>query len=288
MLIIQQLVNGITFGAIIAVAALGLTLVFGVLRIPNFVHGQTLTIGGFFTLYLVTRHGLNFFLALIVAAVPVAAIGMLIERITFRPLIGRNQEAQFVAALAMFTIIEAIIELRVKDRSELIRTSYGGDATRIGDIVIGNSRLVAAGVAVAAIVAAQLVLHRTKVGRAMRAVADDSVAAALVGVDQVRIRLATFAVGSALGAVAGGLLGSISAVNAHMALSPTLLAFIVIVLGGLGSVGGTIIGAFILSCMTSIATIYVPGYQQSAAFLLLIVLLVVRPQGLFGKAGIGH
>lgn len=282
MLIVQQIVNGVSLGAIIAVAALGLTLVFGVLRIPNFVHGQTLTLGAFATLYLVNQ-GLNFFVALALAAVPVALVGVVIERVTFRPLAGRDGEALFVAALASFTIIESIVELIVEDRSEVIRTSFGTSATRVGDIVVGNNRLVACGVAVVAIGIAHLILRRTSVGRAMRALADNPLAAAVVGVDERRVRVATFAVGSALGAVAGGLLGSINAVNAHMALTPTLNAFIVIVLAGMGSVGGTIIGAFVLAITQSVATVYLPGYQQSAAFALLIVLLVLRPAGLFGR-----
>lgn len=286
MIFLQQVVNGVTIGVVYALAAIGLTLIFGILRIINFAHGEFYMLGAFLTYTLVAGVGLGYFSSLLLAVLVAGGMGLLAERLAVRPLLGRHHFAVIVSTLGLSVFLQnSAMTLWGPDPLE-IPLAWAGLPVFIGGIMISRMRVVALVVGVILILGLTLCIRRTKFGIAMRAVARNPDAAALMGVNVPRIFALTFGMGAALAAVSGGLLGVLFNIETTMGEWAVIKAFSVVILGGLGHVPGAILGGLILGIAESLSVGYLPGavaYKDGIGYGLLILVLLSRPQGLLGR-----
>lgn len=283
---VQVVVNGLVNGAIFALIAVSLTLVFSILRVPHFGLGGILVWGAFVAHMAVTRVGLNFWLTLAVTAVAMAGLGIVVEWLAFRRLRGASEEVMFVSAVGVLIVLENAAFLIWGDATQSIPVpSVLRNVIDLGGIVfLPGTRLLIFGVALLAYLGLHLYVKKARMGKAMRAVAQNRVAAQLLGVPINRVAVMTFAIGSGLAGLAGAIMGATFSFNFESGTLAILRAFIVVVLGGLGSVAGTIVGGVILGIVDSFTQTYVTSqFKQLVGFSVLIVVLVVRPSGLFGE-----
>jgi branched-chain amino acid transport system permease protein len=282
-LFIQQVANGIMIGGIYGLMALGLTLIYGVLYIPNFALGHQAMIAAYLTFFLVAVYRVNYFLSILLAMAAVALLGMAMERVAFRPLKDAPHVNGFIVAFGLLFVLESGALIAWGATYRKIDTAYDRTVLTVLGARLPLQRVLVVLAVVVIIVAMQLFLRRTMAGAALRAVAQQREAALLVGIDADRVASLTMAVGSALGAAAGGLIGPIVLVFPTMGSLMIVKAFVIIILGGMGSVVGAIIGGFILGLVESLAAGFIsPSFKDLYAFLFLVIVLAVRPRGLFG------
>lgn len=284
--IILTLIWGVAVGCIYILLATGLNIIFGVMKLVNFAHGQLLMIGAFLTWTLSVSAGLNTYIAILVSMVVVAALGVVVERLTFRRVLGTDKLNEIFVSLGLIYIFENVAMLLWGANSKQIISPLYGSSLNLPGISITYDRIVAVFVVVAALVAFGLLIKKTKIGLAMRATSQISSAAMLMGINVEKIYMFTFALGAALAAVAGGLYGIIFSFDYQVGAMPTIIAFAIIILGGLGSIKGAIIGGLLYGIAEQLATLFLGGIWGSAvAFALLIVVLIIRPTGIFGQKG---
>lgn len=284
--LLQQLLNGVTIGLVYALAAVGLTLTFGILRVINFAHGEFYMLGAFLTYSLLSLLGLGYFAALVLAVAVVAAAGLLTERLTIRPLRGRHHFTVVLSTLGLSIFLQNVALLVWGPDPREIALEWGSRPLLLGPLIISRMRVVALATGVGLIVALSLVIKRSAIGMAMRAVARNPDAAALVGVDVRAICAFTISLGAALAAVSGGLLGALFNIEPTMGEWAVIKAFSVVIMGGLGNVPGAIIGGLLLGVAENLAVGYLPGgvgYRDGIGYSMLILVLLLRPQGLFGQ-----
>lgn len=284
-LLLQQVANGVMIGGIYGLMALGLTLIYGVLYIPNFALGHQAMIGAYVTFFLVSLYQVNYFLAIAVAMAALALLGMVLERLAFRPIKDAPHVNGFIVAFGLLFVLESGALLAWGATYRKIETIYDRQVLTVLGTRLPLQRVLVVVAVVIIIVAMQLFLKRTMAGTALRAVAQQREAALLVGIDGDRVAALTMAVGSALGAAAGGLIGPIILVFPTMGNMMIVKAFVIIVLGGMGSVVGAIVGGFLLGLVETLAAGFIsPSFKDLYAFLFLVVVLAIRPTGLFGQA----
>ena len=279
----QQIINGFALGSVYALLALGLTLVFGVLLIPNFAHGELYMLGAFFT-YMLVAAGWNFWLAALVATLGVVIVGIILDAIAFRPLEGKPALTMMISALGAAIILQQVATLLWGSDSRTTPNPISGSISN-GFFIVTYFQLFIFALLFACWGAVWLVLNRSRLGLAIRAVAQNRVAAQLMGVDLNMTRIGTFAIGAAIGGLAGALLGATLPIYPTMGINPILKAFVVLVIGGVGSLWGAVLGGLVLG----MAEVLVAGYissemQDIGTFLILVVLLLVKPEGLLGRA----
>jgi branched-chain amino acid transport system permease protein len=280
------LIWGVAIGCIYMLLATGLNVIFGVMKLVNFAHGQFLMLSAYITWTLSVALGLNAYVAILVSMVIVAGLGVGIERFTFRRVLGTEKLNEIFISLGLIYIFENAALLIWGDQAQQIKSPFYGMSLNLTSISITYDRVVAVGVVVATLVGFGLLLWKTKIGLAMRATSQLNRTAMLMGINVERIYMITFALGSALAAVAGGLYGIIFSFDSQTGAMPTIIAFAIIILGGLGSIRGAIIGGLLYGITEQLATLFLGGTWSSAvAFALLIVVLIVRPNGLFGEKG---
>jgi len=283
---LQQVVNGVTIGVVYALIAIGLTLVFGILGVINFAHGDFYMIGAFLTYTLTVRLGLEYFLALALTIAGGAAVGLLAERLAVRPLKDRHMFTVVLSTLGLSIFLEHGALLVWGPDPREIELAWGSRPLLIGGVVITFLRVAVLGTAAALIVALTWFIRRTTWGMAMRAVAANRDAAALMGIPVDRVYAITFAVGSALAGVAGGLLGAMFTIEPTMGEWAVVKAFSVVIMGGMGHVPGAVLGGIILGVAESLGAGFLPGgtsYKDGIGYAILILVLLYRPQGLFGR-----
>ena len=286
---LQVVVNGLVNGAIFALIAVSLTLIFSILRVPHFGLGGVLVWGAFVAHLAVTRLHANFWLALVAAALSMAVLGVIVERLAFHRLQGASEDSMFVAAIGVLIVLENAAFLIFGDATQSIpvpaplRTVF----TFGGAVYLPATRLLIFVVAGLAYLGLHLYVKKTRMGKAMRAVAQDRMAARLLGVPIARVAAITFALGSGLAGLAGAIVGAAFTFNFETGTLAILRAFVVVVLGGLGSVAGTIVGGVILGVVDSVTQTYITSqFKQLVGFGVLIVVLVLRPSGLFGQRAV--
>jgi branched-chain amino acid transport system permease protein len=284
--LLQQVVNGITIGVVYALIAVGLTLVFGILDVINFAHGEFYMLGAFLTYSLVVGVGLDYFAALGVALLGAAGAGLLAERLTVRPLQGRHMFTVVLSTLGLSIFLQnGALLLWGPDPLE-IDLGWGGRPLVVGGIVITRLRLAVLATGISIIAALTWFIRRARWGMAMRAVARNRDAAALMGIPVQRVYAFTFAVGTGLAGVAGGLLGAMFTIEPTMGEWAVVKAFCVVIMGGMGNVPGAVLGGIILGVAENVGAGFLPGgssYKDGIGYAILIVVLLCRPQGLFGR-----
>lgn len=283
-LFLQLLANGLVTGAFYALSALGLTLVFGLMRVVNFAHGELYIVGGLLGWTLTVVLGWNYFLALPVVIVVLGIGGYLIDQILIARVRGQGEEPTILLTIGLSIFIANTALLIVGTTPVTVASPFASKPLFLGPVVITQARLVLVGVCALLIAAANLLIQKTTLGRAMRATFQDSMAAQLVGIRTSRIYGLTFALGSTLAGAAGMLLGSIYVVEASGGSNISLKAFVVVILGGMGSFAGAIAGGLILGLTEALWGGYVSsGYVDAIGFALVILTLLVRPYGLFSR-----
>lgn len=280
---LQDLASGLIMGLAYASIAVGLSLIFGVLRIINFAHGEFYMLGGLI-LYSLTNGGLNFFPALAGAVIGTMLLAALIDRLVLKPL-RRADEATIALAtlgISIFLANTGLILWGPIPHNIPIPFS-AAPLVLPGNVYLSRFELFTALLTLVAIVGLHLVLQKTSAGRQIRAVVQDRDAAALVGLDVDRIYTTTFAVGCGLAALSGGLLGSMFLVYPSMGLAAVLKAFVVVVIGGMGSLGGAVAGGILLGVTESLGGAFMPaGFKDIIGFVFIILVLALQPQGIFG------
>ncbi len=284
-LFLQQVANGIMVGGVYGLVALGLTLIYGVLYIPNFALGHQAMIGAYITFFLVSLYRVNYFLAVAIAMAVMALLGVAIERLIFRPIKDAPHVNGFIAAFGLLFLLESSSLIAWGASYRKIETAYDSQVLTILGAHLPLQRIMVVVAVIVIFIAIQLFLRRTMAGAALRAVSQQREAALLVGIDGDRVASLTMAVGSALAAAAGGLIGPVILVFPTMGSMLIVKAFVIIILGGMGSVAGAIVGGFLLGLVESLASGFIsPSYKDLYAFLFLVIVLAVRPTGLFGRA----
>lgn len=293
---LQQLLNGLTLGAIYALIALGYTMIYGVLRFINFAHGDVFMIGAYVGYFvfpsLAARLGEGYLTAAIVLASAMVAcgiLGIIIEYLAYRPLRSRPKLTVLITAIGVSLFLEYTGQLPIVFGAEyrtyptLIQNTTVGT---VGNVQIGSVAVILLGTALGLMFLLRLIVMRTKIGTALRAVSMNINAAALMGISTNRVISFTFFVGSAL-AGAGATLYAISypKIDPLMGIMPGLKAFVAAVLGGIGNVPGAALGGFLIGILETLTAGYLdPNFRDAIVFTVLIVILIVRPSGLLGSA----
>lgn len=278
----QQVVNGLVLGSIYALSALGFTLIFGAARVVNFAYGELLMLGGFATLLLTQYAGLDFFTALAAAMLVMAACNVLVYLVVVRPVLRRGDLAVLLVTTGLLYILREGAVILFGTAPRQIDMGIEG-IVEIGDVVVTNQRLVVVGALVVLVLALYLVLYRLRIGKALRAVAQNRSGAEAIGLNVNRVTAFAFAMSGALACAAGGLLGAIYAAEPSMGELPLLKSFVIVIFGGLGSVPGAIVGGLLIGMTETLAGAYISfAFKDVFTFLILIAVLLVRPTGLFG------
>ena len=278
---LQQVLNGLTLGGIYALVALGLTLVYGILHVPNFAHGAFYMVGAFVTFHLMSAWGWNYWLAMAGAAACVALIGVLSERLVFHPLRHNPGLHPMIAAIGMLLFLEAAAQAIWGAEFQRMQTPYNA-IIDLGGVTAPAQRLLIIAGAFTVMVVLQVFLKRTVTGSTIVAMAQNRDGASLVGINANRVAMLTFAISGALAAVAAALYAPINLVYPAMGHLVITKAFVIIILGGMGSVPGAIIGGLIIGFAESFGAYYIStDYKDIISFVLLVVILSFRPQGLF-------
>jgi branched-chain amino acid transport system permease protein len=286
-LIVSTLIWGVVVGCIYMLLASGLNIIFGVMKLVNFAHGQFLMIGAYLTWTFAVALGLNAYVAILASMGIVAVLGIVIERLTFRRVLGTEKLNEIFVSLGLIYIFENAALLIWGDQSQQITSPFTSLSLNLmPSVSISYDRIIAVLVVVGVLVGFGLLLWKTKIGLAMRATSQINRTAMLMGINVERVYIITFALGSALAAVAGGLYGIIFSFNSQSGAIPTIVAFAIIILGGLGSIRGAIVGGLLYGITERMANLFFGDTWSSAvAFILLIVVLIIRPNGLFGQKG---
>lgn len=289
--LLEQLFNGFQLGFVYALIALGYTMVYGIIRLINFAHGDVFMVGAYIGVFGFTLWGLPWPVAILVAMAACAVLGVTIERLAYRPL--RHKGAQPIAALITAIGVSLFLEYFCSLKFvfgpdyRVVRLPFEVQRWSLGGASITNVQLLIVGVVIVLILALQYLIQRTKVGKAMRAVAQDPDAARLMGINVDRVIAYTFAIGSALAAAAGVLfVFAYPQLRPFMGIMPGLKAFTAAVLGGIGSIPGAVLGALIMGQAEVLTAAYITtDFKDAVAFAILILVLLVRPAGLLGRSG---
>lgn len=283
-IVTQAVVIGLLIGGVYGLVAMGLTLIFGVLDIVNFAHGAFLAVALYITVVLVDRVGIHPFLALLVAVPLMFLLGAAVQRGILAGAIGRPLENQLLITLGLALLIDNGLLLFFGPNPRSVRLP-GDTGVEIFGAVATVSRLLAFGVALLLAAALYLLLQRTRLGTAIRAVAASDTGAQLVGIDTRRIYMATFAIGTACAGAAGVLVAPLVTIEPTTGELFNIIAFVVVVLGGMGNVVGALVGGLIIGLTEQLGALYLPGQSPLlAVFIVFVLVLFLRPQGLFGRA----
>ncbi len=284
----QIIANGLYLGAQYALIALGLTLIFSLMNVLNFAHGQMYVFGGFVTYTVVVQLGLPFIVGLLASAVILAIMGAVIEKFLFAPVVRRSKrdESTMLLAAGVAFFLDAVILLLFGEKQRGVPKIVGGVLNWDMRIIMPYDRILIGVLAILLIVVFIAFMNYSRTGRAMRALAQDKMAAQLMGVNVARYSMIGFALGAMLAGLVGGLLVTITGVNLGMGGPTSIKAFLMIMIGGAGVISGAIAGGFILGMMESVGLTVLSAYGDITylvIFASLMVFLAVRPQGLMGK-----
>ena len=282
---LQQLVNGLILGSVYALLALGYTMVYGIIKLINFAHGDIYMMGAFMGYFLINSLHLNFFLALILAMVGTAALGVLVEFLAYRPLRNSTRIAALITAIGVSFFLEYVMVYIVGANTRSFPQVIETVRYNFGPISLTNIQLMILVISLILMVLLQVIVQKTKMGKAMRAVSVDSDAAQLMGINVNRTISFTFALGSALAGAAGVLIALYyNSLEPLMGMTPGLKSFVAAVLGGIGIIPGAALGGFVIGLLETFATAFgMSDFRDAIVYGILILILLVRPAGILGK-----
>lgn len=282
---LQQMINGLSLGSIYALVALGYTMVYGIIKLINFAHGDIYMLGAYIGFIVTTKLGLGFFPALIISMAGCALIGVTIERIAYKPLRNATRITALITAIGVSYFLEAGTQRVMGAGVQTFPNVLANETIMLGSLRISTQQIVIFGVTILLMLALTFLVNKTKIGRAMRAVSVDADAARLMGVNVDATISFTFAIGSALAGAAGVLVGLYyNSINPLMGMLPGIKAFIAAVFGGIGIIPGAMLGGFFIGIVeTLVAGYWSSLWKDAVVYLILIVILIVKPAGLLGK-----
>ena len=267
-LFFQSLINGLNQGAIYALIALGYTMVYGIIRMINFAHGDFIMIGAytlFYTIPLMVNAGMPAWLAVIIAIAVCAVVGVLVEIFAYRPVRKAGPMSALITALAMSIFLENLAMVLFGAKPHNVQAIFSLPTITVGTVALPLNVLLTIAIGLGIMIALQLFVKKTKLGKAMRAVPQDKDASTLVGINVNKIITTTFAIGSGLAAVMG------------------MKAFIAAVLGGIGIIPGAMLGGILIGLIEIFVKLFAPGWYEAVTYGTLIVILLVKPSGILGK-----
>jgi branched-chain amino acid transport system permease protein len=281
----QHLVNAFVLGSTYALLGIGLTLIFGIMKVVNFTHGELYAFGAYTTYLIASALDLDFFLAIAVAIVAGFVLGAIIEFVLLRPMRKADIDTTMLIMIGAWIIMQNAERMTWGSVAKSVTTPFPAQPLVLGPVSVSPLRVFVMVAALVLIAGCYLLINRTRLGKAMRATFQDPDTAALMGINVKGIYTATFAIGSALAAAAGALLGPVFLVTPNMGDLAALKAFAIVILGGLGNVTGATIGGFILAFAEELGAGYISsGYRDAMGFLIIILVLLVKPTGLFARA----
>ncbi len=283
---LQQVINGLSLGSIYALIALGYTMVYGIIKLINFAHGDVYMIGAYVGYFCMTTFKLGFIPSLLISMTTCTVLGVLIEKIAYKPLRSSTRIAVLITAIGMSLFLEYTMMFFVKANVRTYPPMSGllAQSHKLGDIVITTKQLLIFTVTIILMVLLQFIVKKTRIGKAMRAVALDRDAAQLMGINVDTTISFTFAVGSALAGAAGILVGVYyNSINPLMGVLPGLKAFVAAVFGGIGVIPGAMIGGYLIGIIEVLVAGYGNSmYRDAVVFAILIIILIVKPTGILG------
>ncbi|MFI7482032.1 branched-chain amino acid ABC transporter permease [Kocuria sp. M1R5S2] len=283
-LLIQTLVAGTLLGGVYALVSVGLNLLFGVVRVINFAHGEFVMIGMYITFWLWAGLGMDPYVSLLVVAPAMFLLGVLFQRGIIQPIQSTSANMKIFATVGISIIVQNLALYLWGGRHRSVSTEYSTSVLTVGGINISVGRLVAFIGALVMVAALFYVMNRTMTGKVLRAIAEDGPTAVLLGVPVKKFYFVATGISVMLAGVAGVLLMPFTSASPTFGMHMTLIAFIVVVIGGMGSMVGSLVGGVLLGAIETLAGTYIsPSLQQAVLFALFIVVVLVRPQGLFGK-----
>lgn len=285
--LIQQLINGITLGSIYALISLGYTMVYGIIKLINFAHGDIFMVGAYIAFLSVTYLKLGLIPSLLISMIFCSVLGILIEKLAYKPLRNSPRIAALITAIGVSLLLENLMQIIMGADSRVFPRLVAEKNYHLfqGRIVVNNKQIYLLVITVLLMIILNFIVKKTKIGKAMRAVSQDMDAARLMGINVDTTISYTFAIGSALAAAAGVLVGLYyNTINPLMGVLPGLKAFIAAVFGGIGIIPGAMLGGFSLGIIETLVSGYGSSmYKDAVAFALLILILIIKPSGLLGK-----
>ncbi len=281
----QQLINGVSLGSIYALIALGYTMIYGIIKLINFAHGDIYMLGAYFGFFATTQLGLPFIPAIIFSMICAAFVGIIIERIAYRPMRNAPRIAILITAIGVSFFLEYGMILLVSPQPRTFPAVFAPPVYHIGSLVVNSQQIVILVSAIILMLGLTYIVNKTKAGKAMRAVSFDADAARLMGINIDRVISMTFALGSCLAAAGGVLVGVYyNSIDPLMGMMPGIKAFVAAVLGGIGIIPGAMLGGIILGVVEAMVSgFFSSTFRDAAAFAILILILLYKPAGLLGK-----
>ncbi len=282
---LQQLINGLILGSVYALLALGYTMVYGIIKLINFAHGDIYMMGAFIGYFLITKYHMNFIVALVLTMVLTDILGVVIEFLAYRPLRNSTRIAALITAIGVSFFLEYSMVRLVGANKHAFPQTLATVKYNLGPVSVTNVQLIILGVSIFLMLALQFIVQKTKMGKAMRAVSVDSDAAQLMGINVNSTISFTFALGSALAGAGGVLIGLYyNSVDPLMGMVPGIKAFVAAVLGGIGIIPGAAVGGFMIGLLETFSvSIGLASYKDAVVYAVLIIILLVRPAGILGK-----
>ncbi|MDP3396916.1 MAG: branched-chain amino acid ABC transporter permease [Methanoregula sp.] len=284
---LQILFWGLYAGCIYILLATGLNLIFGVMKIVNFAHGEFLMIGAYITATIFLLTGINPYVILLLSMLALIGIGAVVERLCFRPILGTGKLNEIFLSIGLIYVFQNGAAMVWGDAWQSVKSPYDGITVPVGSLNVPIDYIIIIAFTAAILIALFIFLKKTRIGMEMRATSQNRKGAMLIGINVERIDVISFGIGCALAAAAGTLwVVSGQVFNPYMGSIPAVKAFAIIILGGLGSIPGAIIGGLLMGIAENSAAFYLGGvWKDAVSFIILIVVLVVRPTGLFGEKG---
>ncbi|WP_066496381.1 branched-chain amino acid ABC transporter permease [Abyssisolibacter fermentans] len=286
-MIVQQLINGLTIGSTYALVAIGYTMVFGILELVNFSHGSVYMTGAFLTLIFLTSFGANFFLAFVISIILTGLLGVMVDRCALKPLRKKNapKVSSLISTIGVSIFLQNLVMMICGSETKNFPLIIDLGSFNIGEASISYLQIIIFSICILLLIALQILVNKTKVGKAMRATAQNMEAARLMGINVNTIITLTFFIGAALASVAGTMVGMYyQTVDYAMGFMVGLKAFAAAVLGGIGVLPGAMLGGLTIGIIETITAGYFnAGYRDAVAFAILIIVLIFKPSGLLGK-----
>lgn len=273
-------------GGIYALSAMSLNLIFGVMKILNFAHGVFMVLAMYITFWLFELFSLDPYLSIFVSFPLLFIVGVIIAKYLILPILKDPEENQILFTLGLLLFLENFALFLWGNDFRSVQVSYSGAIINLGDFILNLPRLFALGVAVVLLIGFYVFLKRTDLGKSIRAASDDLEGAFFAGINVKRVNIVTFGIGIGFAAVAGSVMMPFYQVSPHIATGWTVNAFIVVVLGGLGNFLGSLVGGLIVGVAESLGAVYMPGsLKEVMVFIIFILVLLLKPDGLLGKKG---
>lgn len=282
---IQQLINGVSLGSIYALIALGYTMIYGIIKLINFAHGDIYMVGAYLGFFAVTVGNLPILPALLISMAVTACLGMLVEKLAYKPLRHAPRISILITAIGVSFFLEYTSMYFVTPTPRTFPNVIENISFNVAGFIINGQQLLIFSITIILMALLTYIVQKTKLGKAMRAASFDTETAQLMGVDSDKVISMTFCIGSALAAAAGVLVGVYyNTIDPLMGIMPGLKAFVAAVLGGIGILPGAVVGGIILGVIEALVSGFISStFRDAAAFAILILVLLIKPSGLFGK-----